>query len=175
MLPQTNERMCTTMGCMAAATTRQRSFRLAGGTLRLLDERAAEYGESSNALAQRLLDESLRLERHPLLRFREGGIAKRLRERDHDVISVGERPDLISAEDETLLALSAAEKRALLTNNVRDFVPIATRWVGEGRTHYGLVLALRRSRNTIGAYARAINRLLRTTPRRTRCWSRSGF
>lgn len=92
-------------------------------------------------------------------------IAKRLRERDHDVIAVGERPDLISAEDETLLALSAAEKRALLTNNVRDFVPIATRWVGEGRTHYGLVLVsdrtLRRSRNTIGAYVRAIDRLLR--------------
>lgn len=58
---------------MAAAATRQRSFRLSDGTLRLLDERAAEHGQSSNALAQRLLDESLRLERHPLLRFREGG------------------------------------------------------------------------------------------------------
>lgn len=58
---------------MVATTTRQRSFRLTDGTLHLLDERAAEHGESSNALAQRLLDESLRLERHPLLRFREGG------------------------------------------------------------------------------------------------------
>lgn len=61
------------MSYMAASTTRQRSFRLTDGTLHLLDERAAEHGESSNALAQRLLDESLRLERHPLLRFREGG------------------------------------------------------------------------------------------------------
>ncbi|HTA04863.1 MAG TPA: DUF433 domain-containing protein [Solirubrobacteraceae bacterium] len=58
---------------MAASATRQRSFRLANQTLSLLDERAAEQGESSNALAQRLLDESLRLERHPMLRFREGG------------------------------------------------------------------------------------------------------
>lgn len=57
----------------AAPPTRQRSFRLTHGTLRLLDERAAEHGESSNALAQRLLDESLRLERHPLLCFRQGG------------------------------------------------------------------------------------------------------
>jgi uncharacterized protein (DUF433 family) len=56
-----------------AATTRQRSFRLTDRTLDLLDERAAEHGESSNALAQRLLDESLRLERHPLLQFRQGG------------------------------------------------------------------------------------------------------
>jgi uncharacterized protein (DUF433 family) len=46
-------------------------------TLHLLDECAAEHGESSNALAQRLLDESLRLERHPLLRFRAGGSAIR--------------------------------------------------------------------------------------------------
>jgi uncharacterized protein (DUF433 family) len=58
---------------MAASSTRQRSFRLTDRTLCLLDERAAEHGESSNAFAQRLLDESLRLERHPLLRFREGG------------------------------------------------------------------------------------------------------
>ena len=56
-----------------ALATRQRSFRLTDWTLHMLDERAAEHGESSNALAQRLLDESLRLERHPLLRFRQGG------------------------------------------------------------------------------------------------------
>jgi uncharacterized protein (DUF433 family) len=56
---------------MAAA--RQRSFRLADRTLHLLDAHAAEHGESSNALAQRLLDEGLRLEHHPLLRFRQGG------------------------------------------------------------------------------------------------------
>jgi predicted nuclease of predicted toxin-antitoxin system len=95
-------------------------------------------------------------------------IASHLRERDRDVIAVCERRDLVSAEDETLLALSTAEKRALLTNNVRDFVPIATRWAGDGRTHYGLLLisdrTLRRSRNTIGAYVRAIDRLLREHP-----------
>lgn len=95
-------------------------------------------------------------------------IARRLRERDHDVIAVCERPDLISAEDETLLALSTAEQRALLTNNVRDFVPIATRWIGDSRTHYGLLLVsdrtLMRSRNTIGAYVRALDRFLRGHP-----------
>lgn len=53
--------------------TRQRSFRLGEQTLSLLDGRAGETGESANALAQRLLDESLRTERHPLIRFREGG------------------------------------------------------------------------------------------------------
>ena len=95
-------------------------------------------------------------------------IARRLSERGHDVIAVGERPDLISAEDETLLTVSTAERRALLTNNVRDFVPIATRWAGDGRSQYGLLLVsdrtLRRSRNTIGAYVKAIDRVLRDHP-----------
>ena len=54
------------------AGTEQRSFLLAARTLRLLDERAAELAESRNALAQRLLDESLRTERHPLIFFRPG-------------------------------------------------------------------------------------------------------
>lgn len=53
--------------------TRQRSFRLADDTLTMLDDRAAELSESGNALAQRLLDEGLRTDRHPLIRFRSGG------------------------------------------------------------------------------------------------------
>lgn len=94
-------------------------------------------------------------------------IAVRLRQRKHDVVAVGERSDLILAEDETLLAASAAEWRALLTDNVRDFVPIARRWVGEGRSHHGLLLCdrtPRRSRNTIGAYVRALDHLLQAQP-----------
>jgi uncharacterized protein (DUF433 family) len=51
----------------------QRSFRLSPRTLELLGERAAETSESRNALAERLLDEGLRIDRHPLIRFRTGG------------------------------------------------------------------------------------------------------
>jgi hypothetical protein len=50
----------------------QRSFRLSPRTLELLGERAAETSESRNALAERLLDEGLRIDRHPLIRFRTG-------------------------------------------------------------------------------------------------------
>jgi predicted nuclease of predicted toxin-antitoxin system len=95
-------------------------------------------------------------------------IATRLREREHDVLAVGERHDLISTDDETLLALSSAESRVLLTNNVRDFAPIATRWAGDGRPHQGLVLVsdrtLGRSRNTIGAYVSTLDRFMRAHP-----------
>jgi uncharacterized protein (DUF433 family) len=51
----------------------QRSFRLSSRTLELLGERAAETSESRNGLAERLLDEGLRIDRHPLIRFRTGG------------------------------------------------------------------------------------------------------
>lgn len=54
-------------------TTKQRSLRLRPRTLELLDAHARDAGLSANALAQRLLDESLRVEHHPLIRFREGG------------------------------------------------------------------------------------------------------
>ena len=50
----------------------QRSFRMSRRTLELLDERAVELAESRNSLAERLLDEGLRTERHPLVVFREG-------------------------------------------------------------------------------------------------------
>lgn len=53
------------------ATTRPRSFRLSTATLDLLERRARERGESANQLAARLLDEALRLERHPLICFRQ--------------------------------------------------------------------------------------------------------
>ena len=50
----------------------QRSFRLSSETIGLLDDRARERAESRNSLAERLLHEGLRTERHPLIVFREG-------------------------------------------------------------------------------------------------------
>lgn len=55
----------------------QRSFRFAADTLRLLDERADELSESRNGLAQRLLEEGLHTDRHPLVYFRAGGSGRR--------------------------------------------------------------------------------------------------
>ena len=52
--------------------TVQRSFRLSSRTLELLDERADARGVSRNALAEQLLGEAVRTDRHPLIRFREG-------------------------------------------------------------------------------------------------------
>ena len=55
----------------------QRSFRLSRTTSDLLDAAAQSTGESRNALADRLLGEAVRAERHPLIRFRTGASGRR--------------------------------------------------------------------------------------------------
>ncbi len=59
------------------AATVQRSFRLQQRTLELLGERASETAESRNALAERLLEEGVRTDRHPLISFRQGASGRR--------------------------------------------------------------------------------------------------
>lgn len=55
----------------------QRSFRLSRTTSDLLDATAESTGESRNALADRLIGEAVRTERHPLVRFRTGAAGRR--------------------------------------------------------------------------------------------------
>jgi hypothetical protein len=94
-------------------------------------------------------------------------IAERLRESGHDAVAVFERGwhDL---GDEDLLERCAAEERSLLTNNVGDFVPIAQRWAGEGRTHAGLVFtsdaSLPRTHASIGTYVARLRDLMDANP-----------
>lgn len=63
---------------MADTPTVQRSFRLSPRTSELLDEAASRANESRNALADRLLGEAVRLERHPLIRFRSDAVGRRV-------------------------------------------------------------------------------------------------
>jgi uncharacterized protein (DUF433 family) len=98
----------------------QRSFRLSARTLELLDERAAARGLSRNALAEQLLGEAVRTDRHPLIRFREGGSGRRrpalvgTRLDVHDVIATlrGENGSVEAAAD--YLGIDALEVRAAL-------------------------------------------------------------
>lgn len=56
---------------------RTRTFRLPDELLAALQNRAGERGESANALAERLLEEGLRRDAHPLIDFREGAAGRR--------------------------------------------------------------------------------------------------
>ncbi len=94
-------------------------------------------------------------------------IASQLRENGFDVVAIVERGWETEA-DEVLLTLCHDERRALLTNNVRDFVVIARRWAAEGRAHSGLIFtsdaSLPRSRLTIGRYVEVLEQLLHSLP-----------
>jgi Domain of unknown function (DUF5615) len=67
-------------------------------------------------------------------------IARRLRAKDHDVAAVAERADLVGLSDEELFRRMTLEERAIMTNNVKDFVPLATRAAVDADDHYGLLL-----------------------------------
>lgn len=95
-------------------------------------------------------------------------IAEQLRARGHDVVAAGERDDLRALPDDQLLAVATTEQRALLTNNVADFVRLIQRAAETGTRHFGLVLTsdrtLPRSTRAIGRHVRALEALLQARP-----------
>lgn len=67
-------------------------------------------------------------------------IAVDLRNRVHDVVAVKrDRPALESQADPTLLAAAAVERRAVVTNNVRDYRAAHERMRARGQDHYGVI------------------------------------
>lgn len=57
--------------------TKQFSLRVDDSLLDELDRLARQSGQTRTALAERVLDEGLRMEKHPLIWFREGGAGRR--------------------------------------------------------------------------------------------------
>ncbi len=90
-------------------------------------------------------------------------IAEQLRAAEYDVVTVSELR-MKGVEDEPLLTYAASQQRALLTNNVRDFSPIAVAWVADGRDHQGLIFtddaSMPRAKATIGLYVAALRKLM---------------
>ena len=92
-------------------------------------------------------------------------IAEQLRRRGHDVVAVTERPELRSLSDNALFAVAQEERRAVVTENVADFVPLVDAADQRGDPHHGLVLVdpstyPRGSSRTVGRMVRALERLL---------------
>ena len=95
-------------------------------------------------------------------------IARQLRERSHDVVAARERAELLGLSDRDLLAVASAEDRAVLTENVADFVELHRQSVVGGERHTGLVFTsprqFPRSRRAIGRLVRALGTLLSASP-----------
>ena len=67
-------------------------------------------------------------------------IAQQLRAKGYDVISVVADPALIGLPDDQALAYATTEGRALVTANIKDFVPLDGRYRAAGQSHAGLIL-----------------------------------
>lgn len=67
-------------------------------------------------------------------------IAQQLLAQGHDVISIVADPALTGLPDAQVLAYATTEGRALVTANIKDFVPLDGRYRAAGRSHAGLVL-----------------------------------
>ena len=96
-------------------------------------------------------------------------IAVQLRRRSHDAVAVTERKELRSLADAAIFAVAQQERRAVVTENVVDFVPLADNADQRGRVHHGLVLIdpakfPRGQRRTIGRLVKELERLLASFP-----------
>ena len=83
-------------------------------------------------------------------------LASLLREQGFDVIHVNE-VDLDATPDDKIMAYAAGEHRAVVTFNVRDYVPLAIQYVEDGKEHYGVVASKELSR---GELQRRVKNLL---------------
>jgi predicted nuclease of predicted toxin-antitoxin system len=94
-------------------------------------------------------------------------IAVLLRQAGYDVDAVADREDLAGRSDRIILEVACSEGRAVVTNNIKDFRPLAAEWLAQGRVHAGLILlpsARTRARHAIAAVAGAIENVLRDHP-----------
>ncbi|HEY1620550.1 MAG TPA: DUF5615 family PIN-like protein [Streptosporangiaceae bacterium] len=67
-------------------------------------------------------------------------IARQLRDKTHDVVSVVADPALVSVPDDQVLAYATAQGRAVVTANIKDFMPLDIQYRAAGQVHAGLIL-----------------------------------
>ena len=94
-------------------------------------------------------------------------IAQQLRTNGYDVISVVADPVLVGLPDDQILAYATIEGRALVTANIKDFIPLDTRYRAADQSHAGLILVSTKtfpqSRGFPSAVAAALAALLSST------------
>jgi uncharacterized protein DUF5615 len=95
-------------------------------------------------------------------------IAQQLRRKGHDVMAVGEVEDLAGRSDVEVFSAAAAERRAIVTNNVDGYMRLVDAALEEGTDHAGLLFtsdrSLPRSRSAVGRFVRVVDKMLRENP-----------
>jgi predicted nuclease of predicted toxin-antitoxin system len=92
-------------------------------------------------------------------------IADQLRARGHDATAVHDVPGLSGLADAALLQWAHDQERALITENVVDFLALHAMWLRSGERHSGIILASnagypRARASTVGALIKALDQLL---------------
>ncbi len=85
-------------------------------------------------------------------------LAAALRQHGIDALTTIES-GLAGVADETQLRAALAAGRVLITNNIRDFVPLHNRWLGEGWEHAGIIVFPQQEYST-GETVRRLARLI---------------
>jgi predicted nuclease of predicted toxin-antitoxin system len=95
-------------------------------------------------------------------------VAHQLRHRGHDVIAGRELPELHGLSDGELLAVATRKRRAVVTENVVDFVELHRSAALTGTDHFGIIFTsprrFPRTRRAIGRLVRALDALLAACP-----------
>ena len=91
-------------------------------------------------------------------------IARELRTRGHDVVSVHESPGS-GTPDEEVLDHARSDGRAIVSENVRDYRPLAEALLAAGESHAGLVFTTEKRwpRSDAGSLITALDGLLTST------------
>ncbi|MGI8622761.1 MAG: DUF5615 family PIN-like protein [Solirubrobacteraceae bacterium] len=91
-------------------------------------------------------------------------IAAALRAYGHDVRAADEERELDGWEDEHLLELVAAERRIMITFNVKDFARLVGEWAAAGTSHAGCLMIVGIDHGEFGLTLRVIQGALDTRP-----------
>ena len=95
---------------------------------------------------------------YPLLldEMLSGNIADELRSKGHDVLAVVADSALLALPDDQILAHATATGRALVTANIKDFMPLDAQYRATGQTHAGLIFISSKTFRQDRAYTAAI-------------------
>jgi uncharacterized protein with PIN domain len=85
-------------------------------------------------------------------------LAVQLRRYGFDVLA-SQESSMLSEDDSQQLLYAVAERRALVTFNVRDFISLHKRYIAEGREHWGIIFSTEESFSVL---LRRLLRLLHT-------------
>jgi hypothetical protein len=87
-------------------------------------------------------------------------IAEQLRAKGHDTLAVVSDPALISLPDDQVLGHATAAGRALVTANIKDFMPLDAQYRAAGQAHGGLILVSTKTFTQDRTYTAAITSAL---------------